>query len=106
MGFRPAVMLPTFPPSCLFFLIFSLVPRTLLVDPPRAGLDPATCKLMSEFDKIVYISCNPETLHANLQGIAGVTHDIKRFAAFDQFPFTTHCEVGAYLVRKPAAAAP
>lgn len=77
--------------------------KTLFVDPPRAGLDPATCKLLAEFDRVVYISCNPETLHANLQGIAGVTHDIQRFAAFDQFPFTHHCEVGAYLVRKPAA---
>ena len=57
---------------------------------------------MATFDRIVYISCNPETLHENLKGIAGVTHDIVRFAAFDQFPFTHHLESGVYLVRKPA----
>jgi hypothetical protein len=34
---------------------------TLLVDPPRAGLDPATLQLLREFDRVVYISCNPGT---------------------------------------------
>ena len=28
----------------------------------RAGLDLNTCNLITKFDKIVYISCNPETL--------------------------------------------
>lgn len=42
-----------------------------------------TVKLVSEFDSIVYISCNPETLHANLRDLAP-THRIVRFAAFDQ----------------------
>ena len=30
--------------------------RTILVDPPRAGLDDATVKLAQELDRIVYIS--------------------------------------------------
>ena len=30
--------------------------QTILVDPPRAGLDDATVKLAQEFDRIVYIS--------------------------------------------------
>ena len=33
--------------------------RTLLVDPPRAGLDEQTVKLLGDFSSIVYISCNP-----------------------------------------------
>ncbi len=33
--------------------------RTLLVDPPRAGLDPETTTLLRNFDSVVYISCNP-----------------------------------------------
>lgn len=79
---------------------------TLFVDPPRAGLDDETVKLMATFDRVVYISCNPETLHANLRGVAGVSHDVVRFAAFDQFPFTHHLECGVYLVKKglPASA--
>jgi hypothetical protein len=31
----------------------------------------------------VYISCNPETLAANLRSVAA-THAIERFAVFDQ----------------------
>ena len=33
--------------------------RTVLVDPPRAGLDAATCNLVSGFERVIYISCNP-----------------------------------------------
>ncbi|EFJ46848.1 hypothetical protein VOLCADRAFT_118051 [Volvox carteri f. nagariensis] len=73
--------------------------RTILVDPPRAGLDGFTVELLKEFDRIVYISCNPETLHANLRAIA-TTHKIARFAAFDQFPYTHHLECGVYLTRR------
>lgn len=32
---------------------------TLLVDPPRAGLDSQTVQLMRDFDRVVYVSCNP-----------------------------------------------
>ncbi|KAG2444519.1 hypothetical protein HXX76_001266 [Chlamydomonas incerta] len=73
--------------------------RTILVDPPRAGLDAFTVELLKEFDRIVYISCNPDTLHANLKAIAP-SHRIARFAAFDQFPYTHHLECGVYLVRR------
>ncbi|KAF5833106.1 uracil-5--methyltransferase-domain-containing protein, partial [Dunaliella salina] len=73
--------------------------RTVLVDPPRAGLDPGTVKLVSEFDRIVYISCNPETLLKNLKDLMP-THKLARFAAFDQFPYTHHLECGAYLVKR------
>eukprot|EP00892_Ulva_mutabilis_P004778 jgi/Ulvmu1/2672/UM014_0128.1 len=76
--------------------------RTLVVDPPRAGLDPETVKLMLEFDSVVYVSCNPETLHENLKAVKD-THDIKSFAVFDQFPFTHHVECGVYLTKRPQA---
>ena len=33
--------------------------RTLLVDPPRAGLDPQTVQLLHDFENVVYVSCNP-----------------------------------------------
>ena len=35
---------------------------TVLVDPPRAGLDEQSCQQISEYAQIVYISCNPATL--------------------------------------------
>lgn len=73
---------------------------TVLVDPPRAGCDAETCKMMCDFDRIVYISCNPVTLARDLK-ILTTTHDIVRVAAFDQFPYTHHLEGGVYLVKKP-----
>nr|WP_298891038.1 tRNA (uridine(54)-C5)-methyltransferase TrmA [uncultured Acinetobacter sp.] len=72
---------------------------TVFVDPPRAGIDDDTLALIAQFPQIIYISCNPETLYDNLQ-VLNETHDIKRFAMFDQFPFTHHVESGVLLVKK------
>jgi tRNA (uracil-5-)-methyltransferase len=73
--------------------------RTLLVDPPRAGLDDESRLMLADFDRVVYISCNPETLARDLTSVAG-SHRVARFALFDQFPYTDHVECGAYLVRR------
>ncbi|MCE2573866.1 tRNA (uridine(54)-C5)-methyltransferase TrmA [Motilimonas eburnea] len=73
--------------------------NTIFVDPPRAGLDPATVKMVQEYDNILYISCNPDTLADNLS-VLSQTHHITRFALFDQFPYTHHMESGVYLQRK------
>ena len=72
---------------------------TVLVDPPRAGLDEQSCEQLSAYAQIVYISCNPATLAENLT-ILTKTHRIERFALFDQFPFTDHCECGVLLTRR------
>lgn len=70
--------------------------NTIFVDPPRAGMDEATCKMVQGYERILYISCNPDTLRDNLE-ILGKTHKITRFALFDQFPFTHHIEAGVLL---------
>lgn len=72
---------------------------TILVDPPRAGLDPDTLRLVQQFDQVIYISCNPETLLDNLQELKQ-THDLKRLALFDQFPYTHHAECGVVLHKR------
>ena len=69
---------------------------TIFVDPPRSGLDPATLALARGFRHILYISCNPQTLKANLEALQD-THDIVASAAFDQFPYTHHLECGVLL---------
>ena len=75
--------------------------RAVLVDPPRAGLDPDTIDLLKRYEIIIYISCNPVTLMDNLKSLTE-THDISRFAFFDQFPYTEeHIESGVILTRKP-----
>ncbi|WP_273403031.1 tRNA (uridine(54)-C5)-methyltransferase TrmA [Actinobacillus porcinus] len=73
--------------------------NTIFVDPPRAGLDPDTVKLVQNYDRILYISCNPHTLCDNLHELSK-THHIERAALFDQFPYTDHMESGVWLVRK------
>ena len=72
---------------------------TVFVDPPRAGMDPDTCELTRRFERILYISCNPETLAANIAQLHD-THHIERCAVFDQFPYTHHMESGVLLVRR------
>jgi len=71
---------------------------TVLVDPPRAGLDDTTTDLISRFDNIIYISCNPVTLCENLQQLSN-THKIEHFALFDQFPYTDHIESAVILTK-------
>lgn len=73
--------------------------NTIFVDPPRAGLDPDTVKLVQGYDRILYISCNPHTLCDNLQELSK-THCIEKAALFDQFPYTEHMESGVWLIRK------
>ncbi len=72
---------------------------TVFVDPPRAGMDPDTCELTRRFGRILYISCNPETLVRDLARLQD-THAIGRCALFDQFPYTHHMECGVLLHRK------
>lgn len=71
----------------------------VLVDPPRAGIDDATLKLLSAFERIVYISCNPNTLANNLLNLSK-THEVVSAALFDQFPFTQHLESGVCLRKR------
>ncbi|TLU59995.1 tRNA (uridine(54)-C5)-methyltransferase TrmA [Thalassotalea litorea] len=73
--------------------------QTVLVDPPRAGLDPDSVELVSRFDQILYISCNPNTLKNNLE-VLSKTHEVTSFALFDQFPYTDHIECGMVLKRR------
>ncbi|MBD8826422.1 tRNA (uridine(54)-C5)-methyltransferase TrmA [Pseudomonas sp. CFBP 13602] len=72
---------------------------SVFVDPPRAGMDADTCELTRRFDNILYISCNPETLAANIQQLHD-THKVAKCALFDQFPYTHHMESGVLLVRR------
>ena len=72
---------------------------SIFVDPPRSGMDEFTCKFSAQYDNIVYISCNPETLVRDLE-ILTQTHQIESMALFDQFPYTHHAEMGVKLVKK------
>ena len=68
----------------------------VFVDPPRAGIDEKSLEFISQFDTIIYISCNPETLKRDLEFLKE-KFEIKDFAIFDQFPHTDHIESGVIL---------
>jgi len=72
--------------------------NTILVDPPRAGLDLKTELFVDKFENIIYISCNPESLVRNLKRLT-VGRKIVAVAFFDQFPYTPHIETGVILKR-------
>ncbi|EED33034.1 tRNA (uracil-5-)-methyltransferase [gamma proteobacterium NOR5-3] len=72
--------------------------RTVFVDPPRAGLDPATLDCVRQFEAIIYVSCNLQTLKANIHALES-THSVASFALFDQFPYTHHIESAVVLRR-------
>lgn len=72
---------------------------TVFVDPPRAGLDAATLACVQKIPRIIYISCNPQTLQENLNPLTE-THRITALAFFDQFPYTPHLESGVVLERR------
>ena len=69
----------------------------VVVDPPRCGLDPVTLAMINAYEHIIYISCNPDALRRDLKDLSK-THEIRRIAVFDHFPYTPHIETGVYLV--------
>ncbi len=73
--------------------------KSIFVDPPRSGMDDASCRFASRYEHILYISCNPVTLLRDLD-ILCQTHVITDMALFDQFPYTHHVEMGVKLIQK------
>ena len=66
----------------------------VFMDPPRSG---SSRKFISSLlrlkpQKIVYISCNPETLARDLGFITKGGYEVKRITPVDMFPFTNHIE--------------
>ena len=66
----------------------------VLMDPPRSGssevfLD-ALCKLSPK--KVVYVSCNPETLVRDLGYLVKQGYKVERACGVDMFPNTEHVE--------------
>lgn len=65
----------------------------VFMDPPRAGSDErfinAVCSMAPK--KILYISCNPETLARDL-GLLSKSYKVERIIPVDMFPGTEHVE--------------
>ena len=74
---------------------------SVIVDPPRAGLDKVTKDTLIKFKpkKIIYVSCDPLTLARDLKELKE-HYDIKVIKCLDMFPYTYHCESITVLERR------
>ncbi|MCR4633708.1 MAG: 23S rRNA (uracil(1939)-C(5))-methyltransferase RlmD [Erysipelotrichaceae bacterium] len=75
---------------------------TVIMDPPRSGSDTRflSCLTRLSPDKIIYISCNPDTLARDLKQLQKA-YDVEWIQPVDMFPFTDHIECIVKLVRRP-----
>lgn len=64
------------------------------IDPPRAGCSASFLNALAKLapQKIVYISCNPETQARDLRILGRLGYKAEVCYPFDMFPYTNHCE--------------
>ena len=74
----------------------------VFMDPPRAGSDEAFLTSLEKLapKKIVYVSCNPETLVRDLKHLTKNGYKVNKAVGVDMFSQTDHCEAICLLERK------
>ena len=74
----------------------------VFMDPPRAGSDIQFLKSLVTLspNRIVYISCNPETQARDLTFLCKNGYRVKKIQPVDMFPWTNHVETVVLLSRK------
>ncbi len=74
---------------------------TIIVDPPRNGLNKNTLKHMLEIlpNKILYVSCDPFTLCRDLSELLSV-YNLENYYLLDMFSYTHHIESFCILTKK------
>ena len=75
---------------------------TVVVDPPRKGLDAALVRYLSDknMKKIVYVSCDPDTLARDCAMFRTLGYEIGTVTPVDMFPKTGHVESVVCLMKK------
>lgn len=73
----------------------------LVLDPPRKGCDKRVLDAVNgaNFERIAYISCNPQTLARDLR-ILSEKYAVESVTPFDMFPQTSNVETLVTLKRK------
>jgi 23S rRNA (uracil1939-C5)-methyltransferase len=76
-------------------------PSLIVLDPPRTGAGPEVCELLGRVaaPTVIYVSCSPETLPADLSTLAASGYTVAALHLLDLFPQTTHIETVAVLTR-------
>lgn len=74
----------------------------VFMDPPRAGSSEKFMESAVKMgpEKIVYISCNPDTLERDLKYLTRKGYQVDRICPVDMFPFTDNIENVCLLSRK------
>ena len=74
----------------------------VFMDPPRAGSDERFLSSVVKLSpkKVIYISCNPETLARDLKYLTKHHYKVEKIQPVDMFPFCDHCETVCSLSRK------
>jgi 23S rRNA (uracil1939-C5)-methyltransferase len=97
------------PSECLVADVAAWVPEGLgstedviLLDPPRAGLEPALCDrlLTAGSSKLVLVGCDGAAFCRDLKRLAS-TWNLEQLAVLDLFPNTSHVECVALLTKRP-----
>lgn len=72
------------------------------IDPARAGCDRLALESLIRIapERIIYISCNPETQARDCGVLAKAGYRIRRVQPVDMFPFTRHVETVVLMSRK------
>ena len=73
----------------------------LIMDPPRSGSDEMflSTVINKRIEKIIYISCNPETLARDIAYLSSL-YKVTYVQPVDMFPMTAHVETVVELIRK------
>ena len=76
----------------------------VFMDPPRAGSDEAFLSSVVKCSpkKVVYVSCNPETLARDLKYLTKNGYKVKKMRGCDMFAHTTHVETVCLLGNRNA----
>ncbi len=75
--------------------------NTLIVDPPRSGIDNVVMNFINEKlpEKIIYVSCDYKTLVRDIKKLESI-YDVNQIYALDMFSFSHHIECFCALERK------
>lgn len=78
------------------------VPELLLLDPPRSGAGGKVMRKIGRAkpERIVYVSCNPDTFATDIKELESFGYTLKAVQPVDLFPHTVHVECVAKLVLK------
>ena len=82
-------------------IIHNKKPDTVVLDPPRAGIDKMLIEnlITSTTKRIIYISCDPATLSRDIKLLTDGGFAIEEIVGVDMFPRTMHVETVVLMSR-------